>query len=145
MHYCIARAHTYDLFQQKCHFKCRFNIYFSQFSQLLQCSCSAFGFLLLQCTAFACLHFVLLIWGCFIKLSSSFLILISLSKLFAAPPVQSHPQTLDAFSNSVRVIAETIECTEAQERLLHTVEWNFKWNLKHVLSLGCMIKSYFFR
>lgn len=112
-------SHIYDLFQKKYNFKCLLDIYFSQFSQLLQCSCSAFGFLLLQCSAFACLHFVLLIWGCFINLSSSFLILILFSKLLAAPPVQSHPQILDAFSNSVRVTAENTECTQAQERLLH--------------------------
>lgn len=110
---CSSCSQVYDMFQYKYYFNCLLDIFFSQFSQLFHCSCSAFGFLFLRCSAFAFLHFVLLIWGCIINLSDSFLILISFSKLLGALPIQSNPQILGAFSNSdIRVTAENIECTK---------------------------------
>lgn len=119
---CHALLHSscsqvYDMFKYKYFFNCLLNIYFSQFSQLLQCSYSAFEFLFLQCSAFAFLYFVLLIWGCVINFRV--LILVSLSKLLAILPIQSNPQILGAFSNSdIRVTTENTECTQAQETLL---------------------------
>lgn len=69
---CSSCLQVYDVFKYKYYLNCLLGIYFSQFSQFLQCSCSAFRFLFLQCSAFAFLHFVLLIWGCIINLSDLF-------------------------------------------------------------------------
>lgn len=116
MHCCLAHAHTSMTCSNRNATSNVLDIYLSQFNQLLQCSCSCFW---ISPFALHCLHFVLLIWVCFINLLSSFLILISFSKLLAASAIQRHPQILDAFSNSIRVSAENIEFTEAEERLLN--------------------------
>lgn len=140
---CSSCSQIYYMFKYKYYFDCILGIYFSQFCQLFCscCSCSAFGFLFLQCSAFAFLHFVLLIWDYVINLSDSFFILISFSKLLAALPIQRNPQIFGAFSNSdTRVTAKNIECTQAQETLPSRDPGE-----KYATGLCCMTSKYLCR
>lgn len=85
------RSYIQDLFQQKYNFKCKLDIYFSQFSKLLQCSCSDFWFSPSAVQCFGQSSFCVIETVCFINVSSLFLVLILFSKLLASHLIQSHP------------------------------------------------------
>lgn len=132
---------VYNIFKYQHYSNCLSGTYFLQFSQLLQCSFSAFGFLFLQCSAFGFLNFELLIWGCVINLSGLFLILISFFKLLASLPIQSNPQTF-------RRLLQFWNESNCWKYLMHPSPGNTSPQgsyVKHAIGLCCMISNYFCR